>query len=237
MNSIQQALRKHASKNRKAANERFFKMGEGEYSAHDTFIGVSMPDLRMVAANFSDVTYELIKETLYSNIHEDRACALIILVNRYKEGSKQDRKAVVEFYLKHKNQINNWDLVDVSAPYIIGQYVLDNPKERPILDKLVVSKDMWQRRIAIVATLTLNRAGKIKEILNLSEKLFDDTEDLTHKAVGWMLREAWKQDAPAVERFIKKHYDRIPRTTLRYAIERMEESKRKKFLQWKIKKR
>ena len=88
-----------------------------------------------------------------------------------------------------------------------------------------------------VATLTLNRAGKIKEILNLSEKLFDDTEDLTHKAVGWMLREAWKQDAPAVERFIKKHYDRIPRTTLRYAIERMEESKRKKFLQWKIKKR
>ena len=230
MNSIQQALRKHASKNRKAANERFFKMGEGEYSAHDTFIGVSMPDLRMVAANFSDVTYELIKETLYSNIHEDRACALIILVNRYKEGSKQDRKAVVEFYLKHKNQINNWDLVDVSAPYIIGQYVLDNPKERPILDKLVVSKDMWQRRIAIVSTLTLNRAGKIKETLRLSQNLLNDTEDLTHKAVGWMLREAWKQDASTVEMFIKKHYDRIPRTMLRYAIERMDEVRRKRIL-------
>ncbi|MCA9353215.1 DNA alkylation repair protein, partial [Patescibacteria group bacterium] len=126
--------------------------------------------------------------------------------------------------------INNWDLVDVSAPYIIGQYVLDNPKERPILDKLVVSKDMWQRRIAIVSTLTLNRAGKIKETLRLSQNLLNDTEDLTHKAVGWMLREAWKQDASTVEMFIKKHYDRIPRTMLRYAIERMDEVRRKRIL-------
>jgi len=234
MNSIQKILRKHASKNRKATNERFFKMGKGEYSAHDIFIGVSMPDLRRVAADFSDVTYELIKETLYSDIHEDRTCALIILVNRYKKSDHKERKRIVQFYLKHKNQINNWDLVDVSAPYIIGQYILDNPKERAILDKLVISKNMWHRRIAIVATLTLNRAGKITETLHLSEKLLDDVEDLTHKAIGWMLREAWKQDAPAVEAFIKKHYDRIPRTTLRYAIERMEESKRKRFLKGEL---
>ena len=230
MNNIQKSLRKHASKNRKAANERFFKMGKGEYSAHDTFIGVAMPDLRKVAADFSGATYELIKETLYSNIHEDRACALIMLVNRYKKADHQERKKIVQFYLKHKNQVNNWDLVDVSAPYIIGQYILDNPKERMILDKLVVSKNMWHRRIAIVSTLTLNRAGKIGETLRLSEKLLDDAQDLTHKAVGWMLREAWKQDASTVEMFIKKHYDRIPRTMLRYAIERMDEVRRKRIL-------
>lgn len=223
-------LRKYSSAKRKTSNQWFFKTDDGCYSAHDKFIGVSVPNTRKVAKIYADLPLVDVKELLYSEIHEDRLCALIILVNKYKNTDLSEQEKIVKFYLKHKKYVNNWDLVDASAHYILGQYILDHPKERVILDKLVVSKSLWDRRIAIVSTWIINREGKISETLYLSKQLLSDEEDLIHKAVGWMLREAWKKDAQRVENFLKDNYVDLPRTTLRYAIERMEEKKRRKFL-------
>lgn len=228
--AIQKELRKYASAERIGKSEYFFKTDEGGYSADDKFIGVRMPHVRLVAKQFFKATFSDIKHLLHSEIHEDRLCALVILSERAKKAKPLELERIVMFYIKHKKQVNNWDLVDLSAHYILGQYILDNPKERYILDTLVSSQNIWDRRIAMVSTWVMNRAGYIDETLYLAEKLLEDQEDLIHKAVGWMLREAWKKDSERVESFLKKHYERLPRTTLRYAIEKIEPIKRKRFL-------
>ena len=230
MNQIQKELRKYSSVARKKKNEYFFKTDDGCYSEHDKFIGVRMPDIRKVAKEFEDSNFQEIQLVLRSEIHEDRLCSLVILVNKSKKGNTRERAKITKFYLKNTKYVNNWDLVDASAHYILGQYILDNPSERTILDKLVVSKNIWKRRIAIVSTWIMNREGQIDETLRLSKKLLNDKEDLIHKAVGWMLREAWKKNPAKVEKFLKTNYEKIPRTALRYAIERMEEGERKQFL-------
>jgi len=231
IHSLQQLLREHATTTRKVRSESFFKMAPGEYGHGDQFIGVKMGDVRSIAQKYKDLSLEVLTRIVMSPVHEDRMCALIIAVNRMKkEKDPEQRFAIVQWYLDNKAWVNNWDLVDVSAHYILGSYVLEYPEKRKILDTLVASDRMWDRRIAMVSTWIMNRDGEINMTLYLAEKLLDDPEDLMHKATGWMLREAWKKDQNRVEEFIAKHYEKMPRTMLRYAIERMENNKRKKFL-------
>jgi 3-methyladenine DNA glycosylase AlkD len=154
--------------------------------------------------------------------------ALDILKYRYEEGDQEQRKEIVDIYLDGIEYVNNWDLVDLSAPYILGDYLLN--REKDILYKLAKSNNLWSQRIAIIATLTFIKEGKYEDTLKISQLLLNHNHDLIHKAVGWMLREIWKREPSVTEGFIKKHYENIPRTTLRYAIERMEEAERQKFL-------
>jgi 3-methyladenine DNA glycosylase AlkD len=227
---IQNSLRQYASPERKVNVERFFKTGKGQYGEGDEFIGVSNPDIRKVAREYKDISLDEIELLLHSPIHEDRLCALIILVNQNKKANPEAQKQIVNLYIVNLHYINNWDLVDLSAHYILGKAIYAGIKEKSILDTLVHSPVLWERRVAIITTFYFIHKGNIDETLRLSKVLLSDKEDLMHKAVGWALREAWKKDAPRVEAFLQENYLHIPRTTLRYAIERMEESKRKKFL-------
>jgi 3-methyladenine DNA glycosylase AlkD len=251
INKIKKELKKYASVERKKTNEWFFKTGKGEYGEGDVFIGVTVPNTRKVAKQFFDIELSILKELLYSKIHEERLLALLILVEQNKQAIKQQnkpaQKKIVNFYLKHQDQVNNWDLVDLSTHYILGQAILDGIKKESLLDKMAVSKNLWTRRKAIISTWIIIRQGKISTTLRLSRKLLGDKEDLMHKAVGWMLREAWKlgelnkkhstvenkkgkKSQGQVEQFLIKNYNKFPRTTLRYAIERMPQQKRKRFL-------
>ncbi len=227
--TLQSALRKHASAARKASNEWFFKTGKGEYGEHDIFIGVRMPDLRSVAKEFHPTDFKVIIQLLNSKIHEDRLLALIILTERFKK-NKAERKEIFNIYLQNFSMVNNWDLVDASAHKIVGEYILEHPGKAAILRKYAKSHDLWEKRLSIVATWALIRAGDFALTMELAEVLLPDERDLTHKAVGWMLREVWKRDEALVEDFLCKHYAQLPRTTLRYAIERMDEDKRQMFL-------
>jgi 3-methyladenine DNA glycosylase AlkD len=248
---IKKELRKYASVERKKTNEWFFKTGKGEYGEGDIFIGVRVPDIRKVAKRFCDTELNVLEKLLYSKIHEERLLALLILVAQSKQAVKQEnrtvQKKIVNFYLKYQDQVNNWDLVDLSTHYILGQAILDGIKKESLLDEMAVSKNLWTRRKAIISTWIIIRQGKISTTLRLSRKLLGDKEDLMHKAVGWMLREAWKlgesnkkrsatenekgqKAQEQIEQFLIKNYNKLPRTTLRYAIERMPEQKRKRFL-------
>jgi len=171
-----------------------------------------------------------VKKLLQSKIHEERTAALKILVHRFESGDEREKKQVYDFYLKNFKHVNNWDLVDVSAYKIVGAYLQEHPKEANILSKYAKSKNLWERRLSIVATFAFIRNDEFGWTMKNAKTLLPDSHDLTHKAVGWMLREVWKRDRKLVEDFLIKNYKQIPRTTLRYAIERMEEKKRKQFL-------
>ena len=202
----------------------FFKTGEGQYGHGDRFLGITVPVQRRIANRYVHLPLTGVEKLLASPIHEHRFVALEILVAQYEHGDT----AVFDFYLKHTRFINNWDLVDTSAPYIVGEHLLTRP--RKILYRLARSKDLWERRIAIVSTQTLIRAGEIEDTFAIAKLLLADDHDLIHKAVGWMLRETGKQSAPALVRFLKEHYAQIPRTALRYAIERFPQPNRKQML-------
>jgi len=224
---IKSALKNKSSKKQKITNESFFKNKKGYYAEHDVFIGVCMPDIRIVAKEYQDVEKKIIKELIYSKIHEERMLALIMLINRYK---KQKDK-VYNFYINNIQQINNWDLVDVSSHKIIGNYIYtENLDAIKSLEKLYSSQSIWKRRISIVCTLFLIKKNIYKPTIYIAKKLLSDKEDLIHKSVGWMLREVWKKDNQIIEKFINQNYQKIHRTTLRYIIEKMEKNKRKKIL-------
>ncbi|MCK5589003.1 MAG: DNA alkylation repair protein [Candidatus Pacebacteria bacterium] len=223
-------LKRYASKDRKKINGYFFKTSKGEYGEGDIFMGVRVPDIRIVVKQNLDLNFVELQKYISSEFHEVRLCTILILVEKNKKVEKKERKKILKFYLKNLKYINNWDLVDLSAYYILGQAILDGLEKEKILDKLVVSKILWERRVGIIATWIFIRNKKINTVLRLSKKLLGDKEDLIHKAVGWMLREAWKKDVQKVEDFLCQNYSQLPRTTLRYAIERMEEKKRKQFL-------
>ncbi len=238
--AVVKELKKHAGEERKKTNERFFKTGEGAYGAGDVFLGVRVPDIRQVVKKFKkEIDWEIIKKLLYDKFHEKRLLAVLFLVEKNKEAVKEGdygkQKEIVRFYLHHRKQINNWDLVDLSAHYILGQAIWNKLQNEKILNKLVKSKIMWDRRMSIVSTWFFIREGKINLTLRFSRILLGDSEDLIHKATGWMLREAWKKDANKVENFLIKNYNQLPRTTLRYSIERMTEQKRKRFLKGEFK--
>ena len=227
---IQQSLRQYATLERKRKIEWFFKTGKGQYGEGDQFIGVSNPDIRKVARQYQDINLQEIELLLHSPIHEDRLCALIILVNQNKKANLDTRQKIVKLFLNNLAFINNWDLVDCSAHYILGRAIAEGVENIKILDNLANSKILWERRIAIISTMYFISQNNITESLRIAKVLLSDKEDLIHKAVGWTLREAWKRKAQEVEKFLKDNYTQVPRTTLRYTIERMEESKRKMFL-------
>lgn len=206
----------------------FFKTGKGQYGEGDHFLGISVPVLRKTALRYRDLTLADIGRLLASRIHEHRAAALEILVAQYERGTDGMRDRIVRFYLAHTPGINNWDLVDASAPYILGDYLTARPRD--ILDKLATSSSLWERRIAIVSTLTLIKSGEIEDTFRIAERLLSDDHDLIHKAVGWALRETGKVSRAALLNFLMEHYARIPRTALRYAIEHFSPEQRKQIL-------
>lgn len=230
--SLKKELLKLSDVNKRDFLPRFFKTGKGQYGEGDVFIGVTVPKSRLVAKQYLFLKFSDLKELLNSEIHEERLVALFVLVDQFKK-EKDRRKEIFDFYLKHKARVNNWDLVDSSAPYIVGGYLLDKA-DRGILVKLAKSASLWNRRIAIVATMAFIKEGNFKDTFEISEILLEDKEDLIHKAVGWMLREVGKKDQGKLEEFLKNHYKKIPRTALRYAIERFDETKRRKYIEGKI---
>ena len=214
--------------------QRFFKTGKGEYGEGDVFLGIKVPLQRNVAKKYMYLSLRDIQNLLDSKIHEHRMIALIILVNRYKKlkKSKLKQREIFEFYLKNSSRINNWDLVDISAPSIVGDFSRIDGTE--VIKFLAKSKNMWERRIAIVSTHAFIKKRAFGETLSISNVLINDEHDLIHKAVGWMLREIGKRNLEALEIFLKGKYKEMPRTMLRYAIEKLPEEKRKAYLKGKI---
>ena len=207
---------------------RFFKTGPGDYGEGDRFIGVTVPDVRKVERQLRGLPLAGILDLLASAIHEERLLALLLMVSRYDKGDEKVRQEVFETYLAHRDRINNWDLVDASAPYIFGRHVHGKGEEERLA--LARSERMWDRRIAMVSTLHSIRQGETAIVAQLAELLLNDRHDLMHKAVGWMLREAGKRDASMLERFLDRHAAEMPRTALRYAIERLPEERRKDYM-------
>jgi len=210
------------------------KTGKGEYGEGDVFVGVRVPDLRKIAKQFSSIEFSEIKKLFQSKIHEERMLAILILTQNFRKSKdKKERKNILEFFLKNIDFVNNWDLVDVSVPYILGESILEKNLEIKILENFLKSESLWKRRIAIISTFAFIRQEKFSPTIKFAKKLLNDKEDLIHKAVGWMLREAWKKSEigeQKCEAFLLQNYSKIPRTTLRYAIEKMPEKKRQKFL-------
>ncbi len=228
VNSIRRNLRNKANKEKAQVLQRFFKTGKGEYGEGDVFLGVMVPDSRRIAKEYSGIGLRDLSFLLHSKIHEERLVALLILVDKFERGSDCERKEVVDFYLNNLKWINNWDLVDLSAYKILGRYCFD--KEKIILYDLANSTNVWERRIAIVATFYFIRNNYFTDTLLISEMLLEDEHNLIHKAVGWMLREVGKRGLKQEEDFILKNYKKIHRTTLRYAIERFEKNKKRYYL-------
>lgn len=210
----------------------FFKTGPGEYGEGDVFAGLKVPAQRKIAKEFTHLNFSELTDLLSSEIHEERLIALLILVNQYQKSDALKKEEIFNYYLDNIKGINNWDLVDLSAPKIVGEHLLSRDKK--LLFKFAKSKNLWERRISILSTYTFIKAGKLDTTLAISDILLGDEHDLIHKAVGWMLREVGKQDLSAEEKFLKSRYKKMPRTMLRYAIERFPDSKRKKYLQGKI---
>lgn len=236
MNSdqVKAELRKLGSEEKAKSSSWFFKTGKGEYGEGDLFLGLTVPQQRVVAQKYIGLPLSQIETLLQSKFHEDRFTALAILVLQYKKSSPGDKKKIFKFYLKNKERINNWDLVDCSVSYIVGEYVFENPLEVDLILKLAKSPSLWDRRIAIVSTMYSIHKQKFAETLQLCEILLNDREDLIHKACGWMLREVYKQDSKVAVDFLNRYSSKMPRTMLRYAIERMPEKQRKEYLQTKL---
>lgn len=218
-------LRGLSDDEKKTLLPRFFKTGKGEYGEGDRFLGVIVPNTRKVAKNHKDSPYIVIEMLLESEWHECRLCALLMLIEKYR---KEPDEAVL-FYLTHTKGINNWDLVDLSAPYILGDYLKDKT-DRNVLYDLAGSSVMWERRIAVVSTLMLIRDGQLDDTFRLAEMLIDSRHDLMQKSIGWMLREVGKRDKGLLVQFIEKHKHEMPRTMLRYAIEKFPEPERREFM-------
>ncbi|WP_243369749.1 DNA alkylation repair protein [Geotalea sp. SG265] len=208
--------------------QRYFKTGPGQYGEGDIFRGIRVPPLRKLATAYLAMTMGQVALLLSSCYHEDRLLALLILVEKFKRGTDGERQAIYRLYLENTRFINNWDLVDASAEHIVGGYLLG--RDCGPLHGLARSGIIWERRIAIMATFHFIRRGKFDKTLEIAEMLLQDREDLIHKAVGWMLREVGKRDLPSEEAFLAAHYRQMPRTMLRYAIERFAEERRQGYL-------
>lgn len=228
ISKIKKELRKHKSAEQAVILQRFFKTGKGEYGENDKFLGIKVPIQRKIAKNFIELPLKDIEKLLQSKWHEERLTAIHILNNKYNRDNNKEMKQVFDMYFKNIEHINNWDLVDSSAPYFVGHYLFK--RNKAILYKLVISTDLWERRISIMATYYFIRQRQFENTLKLAKILLKDDHDIIQKAVGWMLREVGNRHLPAEEKFLKKYYKRMPRTMLRYAIEKFPEKKRKEYL-------
>ena len=228
---VRKELKSMAEPEKAAILQRFFKTGPSQYGEGDIIIGVMVPQSRQVAKKFNQLPLGEVRTLLYSRVHEERLVALLILAWRYSSASSsREKEEIVKFYLDHIKRVNNWDLVDLSAPNILGAHLVDRDGRRRLLYRLAGSENVWERRIAIVATHHFIRNGDFSDTLKIAEMLLQDRHDLIHKAVGWMLREVGKRDAAAEKEFLEKHCSVMPRTMLRYAIERLSERKRRRYM-------
>lgn len=232
LEEIQKKLKTLGNKEKAKKHQSFFKTGPGEYGEGDIFVGVTVPELRKLANKYKTIPSREVKHLLRSPIHEERLLSLFMLIHRYSKGDEPEKKRIYELYLKNTKFVNNWDLVDSSAGQIVGAFLFDKSK-KPLYD-LVKSDNLWERRISIISTFYFIKSNQFSDTLKISEILLSDREDLIHKAVGWMLREVGKRDMSIEENFLKKHYKNMPRTMLRYAIEKFPESKRQRYLKGKI---
>ncbi len=232
IHGVKKQLRALADREKARQLRRFFKTGPGEYAEGDIFLGIRVPDLRKVAKEHASMSLKDTKTLLKSPIHDERLVALIILISQFRKGDQDARKRIYSLYINHTRFINNWDLVDGSAPHIVGAYLLGKGKEP--LYVLAKSESLWERRIAILSTFHYIKRGEYSETIKISKMLLGDREDLIHKAVGWMLREVGKRDLKTEEALLKRHYKNMPRTMLRYAIERFPEPRRLEYLRGKV---
>lgn len=230
---VKKTIRAFGNPDRATRSAGFFKTGKGEYGEGDRFIGLTVPEQRRIARRFRNLPLPEMEKLLASPHHEDRFTALEILVMQYEHSDTDAQDELVMFYLRHADRINNWDLVDTSAPYILGSYFYHHPEKRRILLDLARAASLWKRRIAIVSTLYAIGQGRYRDALEIARILLNDREDLIHKASGWMLREIWKRNPRTAEKFLDTHVSVMPRTMLRYAIERMPERKRKEYMKRK----
>lgn len=235
LSHLQKEIRGLANPKRAEFMGRFFKTGIGEYGEGDIFLGgIDTPTINKIVIKYKELTLFDLEKLISSKYHEERMAALGILKKHFEKAGQKERKEIYKFYLSNTKHINNWDLVDVTADKIVGIYLLENPKEVDVLDKLVKSKSLWERRISVMTTFAYIKNGKFDKTLELVEKLLGDKEDLMHKAAGWMLREIGKRNISVEKKFLAKHYKIMPRTMLRYAIEKFPEDVRQKYLLGKI---
>ncbi len=229
---IEKRLQELGNKKRAKILQGFFKTGHGEYGEGDILLGIRVPDLRKLAKEYQDIPSRDVRQLIKAPIHEERMLALLILVRKYSKGTETEKKRIYDLYLRNTRFINNWDLVDVTAEHIVGNFLMN--KSRKPLYSLAKSKFLWDRRISIMSTFHFIKHHDFSDTLKIAEILISDKEDLIHKAVGWMLRETGKRHMPTEEKFLIKYYKSMPRIMLRYAIERFPESKRQKYLKGKI---
>ncbi len=234
LNSLKQEIKSLANPEKAKIYQRFFKTDKGEYGEGDIFLGLTVPQTRAIAKKYHNLSIEEISQLLNSKIHEERLLSLLILVEQFKKSKKNnlEKRKIFEFYLANSEKVNNWDLVDLSAPNIVGEFLFNDDKS--ILKQLAGSNNIWQRRISIISTYAFIKRKKFGETLLIADILLNDTHDLIHKAVGWMLREVGKRNIETLEIFLKERYKQMPRTMLRYAIEKFPEEKRKAYLKGEI---
>lgn len=206
----------------------FFKTGKGEYGEGDVFLGLRVPDQRKLARKYKELAIPDVLRLLQSGIHEYRLTSMFILTHQFNKGDEEKRGQIIDLYLENTAYINNWDIVDASAHKLLGAWLLDKPRD--ILYELADSESLWERRISIISTFAFINQGELNDALALAEKLVADEHDLIHKASGWVIREVGKKDQQALEDFLLRHYKTMPRTMLRYAIEKLPEERRKFFM-------
>src|SRR3989338_2464447 len=232
LKKIKEDLEKAANPEKVEIYQRFFKTGKGEYGEGDIFIGLTVPKQREIAKKYIGLDLEDVKKLLSGKVHAYRLTGFLILVYKFEKADEKEKNNIVEFYLKNIKSANNWDLIDCVADKILGNYLID--KDKKILYDLAKTDNLWKKRIAIISTFEFIKNNQFEDTLKISEILLKDKHDLIHKAVGWMLREVGKKDLKKEEEFLNKHYKEMPRTMLRYAIEKFEENKRNFYMKRKI---
>ena len=226
-------LKKYSNKKKSLVLMRFFKTGKGEYGEGDKFMGVIVPEQRKIAKKYQDLNFSEIKKLLSNPFHEVRLTGLFILVYKYEKGDKTERKKIYNFYIKNIKAVNNWDLVDATTPNIIGRYLWESKSSRQIIYKMANSKNLWERRIAILATYYFIKNKYFKDTVEIARSLLKDEEDLIHKAVGWMLREVGRRDEKILIDFLDQYVLVMSRTTLRYSLEKLSEKQREYYINLK----
>lgn len=229
---VEKTILEHSNPQKASITGRFFKTGKGQYGEGDIFVGATIPEQRIIAKKFKDLSLLEVEALLNQKIHEFRLTALLILSLQFEKGNLDEQKKIYNLYIKNIDNVNNWDLVDLSAPKILGEYLSKRPKKElcDVLTKLSDSHSLWHNRIAILATYPILKAGNFTHIKLLAKKLMNHPHDLIHKALGWMLREVGKKDEKALVEFLDKYTTQMPRTMLRYSIEKFPEKKRKYYL-------
>jgi len=232
LDQLKNTIKQQSNEKKASELSRFFKTAEGQYGYGDIFIGIQVPQLRKIAKEFAQITIQEAEMLLNSKIHEERMIALFILIAKYENKKNNCKQEIFDIYIKNIDKINNWDLVDLSAPNIVGNFLLD--KNKDILYKLAVSQNLWHKRIAIISTFYFIKNNIFEDTLKIADILLNDKHDLIHKAVGWMLREIGKRNIDIEKEFLQNRYKKMPRTMLRYAIEKFDENTRQKYLKAQI---